>query len=363
VRPIDSDQFDVFRTQFESQSPRHLRRFLDYGKRLKRGDAGDEFFQWLGKILLDDQVYDLAEQSLAFEIAAAERIVELWGALEAAKPVHLFVPDPLDRLVIYFGILDEQASWEQRAAFWRLLAERYAKHWQWIEDICRARDEISVEFSSTSGGRLFAEYSDRLRQSEPSLGLVESATRQDLTEIERQVERDAATIVSLEADLEFAEDRAQRAHARLKKQDEEIQRLRRQVAEERENGEKLRSERRTRISTQRQSNQSQKDLEHLRREYVKLDARLQDMAKRLAQSEQLRMQGSGQWDLGAIRQLSLLQLLGVEGASLNAEELGQIRRRFASALHPDRARGLPEWTTALFAEIMGIVNEACDRAR
>jgi len=83
----------------------------------------------------------------------------------------------------------------------------------------------------------------------------------------------------------------------------------------------------------------------------------------LAQSEQLRMQDSGQWDLGAIRQLSLIQLLGVEGASLNAEELGQIRRRFASALHPDRARGLPPWTTTLFAEIMGIVNEACDRAR
>lgn len=363
MRPINSDQFDDFRIQFESHSPRQLRRYLDYNKRLKRGDASEEFFQWLSKILLDEQVYDLSERSQALEIAFAERIAEQWGALEAAVPVHLFVADPVDRLVIYLGIIDEEATWEQRAAFWRLLADRYAKHWQWIEDICRIRDEALVEFSTTAGGRLFVEYCNRLREAEPSLGLISSGDSRDLTQIEEQAERDAAAIRVLEGDLEFAEDRAQRAHTRLKKQDEEIQRLRRQVAEERENGEKLRSERRTRISTQRQSTQSQKDLEHLRREYVKLDARLQDMAKRLAHSEQLRMQNSGRWDLGSVRKLDLNQLLGVEGQSLNAEQLGQIRRRFASALHPDRARGLPVWTTALFAEIMGIINEACDRVK
>ncbi len=363
MRSIDSDQFGEFRIQFESQSLRHVRRYLDYEKRLKRGEASEEFFQWLGKILFDDQVYNLSEKALAFEIAAGERIVELWGALEAAKPLYLFAVEPMDRLAIYFGVIDEGASWEQRAAFWRLLAARYVKHWNWMEDTCRFRDEINAEFSSTSGGHLFAEYCAHILQIDPSLGAISAGKKQDLARVEEQIERDTAAIKALEGDLEFAEDRAQRAHIRLKKQEEEILRLRRQIAEERENGEKLRSERRTRISTQRQSNQSQKDLEHLRREYVKLDARLKDMASRLELSEQLRMQGAGPWNVHTIQQMSLYQLLGVEGASLSAEELGQIRRRFASVLHPDRARGLPAWTTSLFAEIMGTINEACDRVK
>jgi hypothetical protein len=46
-----------------------------------------------------------------------------------------------------------------------------------------------------------------------------------------------------------------------------------------------------------------------------------------------------------------------------SEDLSKVRRRFASALHPDRVRGLPAWTEALFSEIMRIVNEACDRKK
>jgi hypothetical protein len=363
MRPFDSGQLTEFRTQLESQSPRQLRRFLDYGKRLKRGDAPDEFFQWLGKILLDDKVYDFSERAMAFEIGAGERVVELWGQLETARPVHLFIAEPVDRLSIYQGIIDEVAPWEHRAAFWRLLSERYGKHWSWIEEIRSARDRVDTDFLTSSGGRLFAEFTLRIQEANPSTRDVFSGDRTELAKAEEQVQRDAQTIKALVGDLEFAEDRAQRAHGRLKIQDEEIHRLRRQVAEERENGEKLRSERRTRIYSQRQSNQSQKDLEHLRREYVKLDARLQDMAKRLALSEQLRLQEARQWDLEFIRQLSVHQLLGLEGDALSAEELGQIRRRFAGVLHPDRMRGLPPWVTSLFAEIMGIINEACDRVK
>jgi len=363
MKPNNSEQLSEFRTSFESQSPRHLRRYLDYGKRLKRGDAPSEFFQWLGKILLDDQVYDFSERATAFEIGAGECIAGMWGLLETARPIHLFVAEPLDRLSIYLGIIDEAAPWEQRAAFWRLLSEHYEKHWSWIEEIRRARDRVDAEFSTSSGGRLFVEFCIRIREIDPSLGADFSGNSSALDKVEEQVKQHTITIKALEGDLEFAEDRAQRAHGRLKKQDEEIHRLRRQVAEERENGEKLRSERRTRISSQRQSNQSQRDLEHLRREYVKLDARLQDMAKRLTQSEQLRVQATRQWDLSVVRKLSVEQLLGVEGDALSAEEVGQIRRRFASALHPDRIGGLPRWVKSLFAEILGVVNEACDRVK
>lgn len=87
------------------------------------------------------------------------------------------------------------------------------------------------------------------------------------------------------------------------------------------------------------------------------------MAERLALSEHRRQaaapKSAPHWDLEAVRQLKLPDLLGVE--PVDAEGLGALRRRFAAALHPDRVRGLPQWVGVLFAEVLGVINEACDR--
>ncbi len=355
---------DEFRVELESQTPRQLRRYLDYGKCLKRGDDLDDLYQWLGKILLDDgRVYADDERALAFEIGVGECIAELLEVLEATPPVVLFLGPSVDRLFIYAGILDENAPLAHRATFFRLLGERYGKHAAWIEEINQMHGGEHL-FSSSSGGRLFSEFYQRI-SSEITGFDIEGASplQEELDEMRAAIVAHETTIKTLESDLEFAEDRAHRAHQRLKSQDGEAKQLRKLLNDERENGEKLRGERRTRIQSQRQSNKAQKDLEHLRREYVKLDARLQDMAERLALSQHRRQadapRSASRWDLASVRQLSLSDLLGVEQAS--SEDLSTLRRRFAAALHPDRVRGLPQWVGVLFAEVLGVINEACDR--
>ena len=141
-----------------------------------------------------------------------------------------------------------------------------------------------------------------------------------------------------------------------------MQGLKRELREERENGEKLRSERKTRIKSQRQTGETQRDLDHLRREYLKLDGRLKEMASRLALSEGRSQAGQLKINLDGLRHLDLELLLGI-GDAVDEKELGRVRRRFAAAFHPDRVVELPRWVSDFFLEVLGLVNEACDRAK
>jgi len=84
------------------------------------------------------------------------------------------------------------------------------------------------------------------------------------------------------------------------------------------------------------------------------------MAGRLALAEQVQRQPANRWSLNALRSMDQKELLGVREV-LRAEDLSRVRRRFASVLHPDRVQDLPDWIEALFTEIMGIINKACDR--
>jgi hypothetical protein len=144
----------------------------------------------------------------------------------------------------------------------------------------------------------------------------------------------------------------------------ELQQLRTQWQETRDSGEKLRVERSRRIKLDRQSAEATRELERLRQEYVKLDRRLQQMGQRLASAEQQRAADqtrlASRIDLGALRQLGPRQVLGVEEGT-GGEELGQVRRRFAVAFHSDRVNQLPPWVGRLFDDVLGVVNEACDR--
>ncbi len=351
--------------QMESQSPRQLRRYLDFEKKVKRGEVDTDFRHWISKIALDDGIYALPERAMAFEIVLCEVVVDLWPELAHAVPAHLFIAPKVSRLTLYLGILNEELTWSQRSAYWNLLSQEYGKHWGWIRDVHQAYDEQLQKsgFSESGGGRLLIEFCDQLRvvmREDEDLGLGSAA---EINRLREQIDASREALKVMEVDLEFAEDRADRAHARIKKLDEEIQGIRRQLVDERENGEKLRSERRSRIANQRASSQAQKELEILRGELVRAQERLQDMAQRLALSEQRRMQGGARWNMDYLQKMNAVELLGIE-AGTNAEvDLGKTRRRFASALHPDRVRDLPAWTGALFSEIMRMVNEACDRQK
>ena len=346
-----------------AQNPRQLRKYLDYGKRIKRGEIDEDFYQWLMRIIADDEIYEDKERALAFELAAAEYIVDLLETLEESGGVHLFISGTIDRLTLYLGLLNESHSWEERAAYWDLLKEKYPKHGSWIQ---RAREEgipRPVGLSQIAAGQFFLNYCQQLADT-ADVGTGKSGSvNREIERLEDEVHKRGEALAAMEGDLEFAEDRAERAHARIKKLDEEMTQVRRQLNEARENGEKLRSERKVRISSQRESSQAQKELEILQREYIKMQHRLRDMAKRLAFADQVRSQGATTWSLDHLRSMDSRELLGVREGMSESEDLGKVRRRFASALHPDRVRGLPAWTEALFSEIMRIVNEACDRKK
>ena len=117
---------------------------------------------------------------------------------------------------------------------------------------------------------------------------------------------------------------------------EEMGRVRRQLKEARENGEKLRKERKVRISSQRESRQTQKELEALRREYIKMQDRLIDMAGRLALAEQVRSQPGNRWSLDALRSMDKGELLGIR-EGLEDEDLN----RFGGALWCFASRPCP----------------------
>ncbi len=352
----------LFVIHIENQSPRQLRRYLNYGKKVKRGEIDDDFCQWLMRIIADKEVYEQKERALAFELAVGESMVDIWETLGQANLVHLFIPGEVDRLTLYLGILNESQSWDERSAYWHLLREEYPKQWSWLRQVHEERITNSTKLFESATGQFFLAYCEQLRS---EIGIETSSSgdaNREVQRLEGEVKRGVEALKTMEKDLEFAEDRAERAHVRIRKLDEEMGRMRRQLKEERENGNKLRNERKIRISSQRESRQAQKELEALRREYIKMQDRLRDMAGRLVLAEQVHRQPVNRWSLDALRSMDQGELLGVREV-LKAEDLSRVRRRFASVLHPDRVQDLPDWIGALFSEIMGIVNKACDRKK
>jgi len=361
--PIFSPEtFAQFCRQVEAQSPRALRRFLDYGKRLESGQGLGEFHRWLGRILLDDtQVYTLEDWALAFEIAACERLAGQWEELEAATPALVAFTGPADKATLYRQILAEGSGLERRAAFLKVLESRYKKSWEWI----RQRAGTQAQGGNAAGDRLLEEFLARLEAIAPLAPEgIPGSQAQALEQLQQETRAREAALGELRQDLEFAEDRARRAHQKLRQLEEEAKQLRRQLREARENGEKLREERSRRIQLDRQAAEATGELERLRQECVRLDRRLRQMAQRLAQAEGHRQeaQAASRIEVPQLRRLDVQQILGVEGP-LSEEELSQVRRRFAAALHSDRVGQLPAWVGELFDEILSAVNEACDRMK
>jgi len=339
----------------ESQSLRTLRRYLDYGKRARQGVGLGELRQWLGRILLDeDQVYTPQDQALAFEISAAEGIAGGLEELRPAMPALVSYSGPVDKVLLYRHILSSGGGRERQGAFARLLQSQYPKTWEWI---C---ERAAVGGGEPSGPDLLLE--GFLARLEGVSSLPREGLGQDrlVGFLQRELGEKEVVLRGLREDLEFAEDRARRAHQSLKRAEEEARQLRRQLGEARENGEKLRQERTRRIQLDRQAAQAGGEVERLRQECAKLDARLRQMAQRAAEAE--RRQGALRVDASQLRQLDPSQLLGLVGAT-DEEELNQARRRFATALHSDRVGALPAWVGQLFDQVLSAVNEACDRLK
>ena len=357
---ISVEEIPRFRELVESQSLRSVKKNLDYDKRIKSGEGLAEFRQWLGKILLDDgKVYGLEEKALAFEVGACDSMGLHWGNLQDASPEVVTIGGPLDKTVLYFMILGGNQNWKRRAACAQLFAERYRKHWSWIKD-----SALELGAGSPDAGQ--AEVFLRCLAAVNHSGAIYVGGEGDVGDngIDRyreELEAKTAELARMEQDLEFAEDRAHRAHQRLKKMDSEHKKLTSQLRAEKENGEKLREERSRRIKLERQTTEGGKDFERLKSEYLKLDQRLRSMAARAAAAE--RSAGDNQsFDLAAIRNYSPGQILGIDGL-VSQRELSQVRRRFAAVFHPDRVEQLPAWVGAVLEEILGIINEACDRTK
>ena len=133
---------DILRFQqlFEAQSLRSLRRYLDYGKRVKNRQGLGELYHWIGKILLDDgRLYSLEERAMACEIAACERLASQRSQLSGPVVDLVLVNNSPPRLAIYRQILHAENAPEYRNAWVELLASRYKKHWSWIGDCAKGR--------------------------------------------------------------------------------------------------------------------------------------------------------------------------------------------------------------------------------
>lgn len=333
-----------------------MRRYLDYGKRLKEGEGLEEFYQWIAKILLESSsVYNLEEKAMAFEIGTSEMVADLWPDLIDAPRADLVLQQRPDKCGIYRAILQSGISKARCSAFLDLLGQRYKKQYAWIGEL--AAREQRQPFTTSGSGHLFGQFLVALESRAPQIAHDEGG---QVSLLKDRLEYQNQQIKALEKDLELAEYRAVKAQQDLKEQVQEMDRVKRQLRDEQENGEKLRSERKTRIKSQRLSGEAQRELDKLRREFIKQDARFKEMAKRLARAEE--RVGDENWRLNieALRQMDPRYLLGLDGR-YNDESLGRMRRRFAAVFHPDRVGELPPWVGELFVDLLSAINEACDR--
>ena len=360
MHPILSpDEYGQFRSLVESQTPRTLKRYLDCGKRLQTGKGLGELRQWLGKILLDDgAVYGVEDRALAFEISAGLAIAARLRELQEAKPEAITLAGDVDKIRLYRYLLDSGASAARRSALADLLKARYRKAWSWIED-CSASAALQTEGEDAPADRLTGEFLRGLDELDPLNGSSDSEAA--VAALSEEIEDNRKAIERLEREVVVARDRADRALERLESGEEESGKMRKRLQEERDNGDKLRVERSRRIKLEREARQAGQNLETLRAEYVKLDNRLREMARRAPSSATVDAASAKQIDLAALRTIDAAELLGL-GSQATEEEVSKIRRRFATAFHPDRINQLPSWVAALFDQLLGIVNERCDKA-
>ena len=84
---LADQDYQAFRDLVEGQSLRGLRRYLDYGKRAHHEEGLTELYQWLGRMLDREAVYDLPDKASVFEIGTCEWL--------AKQPCCVFDADQL----------------------------------------------------------------------------------------------------------------------------------------------------------------------------------------------------------------------------------------------------------------------------
>ena len=355
---LDTNLLAELEGSIEDHTLRQLKRFLSYEKDVKSGKLSNDFAIRLSKTVFtmqDERLYSLMERGNALELVFCELMIGQWEILEAERPNDVFYPKLPSRLKLYLKITDSKRPKRERAAHLLVLKEMYKKHASWFREISAIR--VSGEFNGSDDNYkgTLNQVMDLIRDAHPEFVDVEETV--GIAVLNRLRAEHEKVLKQFEADLEFAEDRAERAHARLRKSDEERTTVSRQLIEQRENGDKLRQERSDRIGAQRKLKELQRAFELLQLDHIKLEGRLREMAIVLAKNES---NSATVWDLDAIRAMPADELLGLDPANFSGEALAISRRRFANALHPDRVRGLPLWVEKLFAELMKLVNEASD---
>ncbi|MDA0337627.1 MAG: hypothetical protein O2782_20880 [bacterium] len=126
--------FAEFRALVEGQSLRHLRRYLDYGKRVRQASGLTELHQWLGRILLDrEAVYGMEDKAFAFEIGACEWFAMHWEQLNYPEPGVVTVAGAVDKVLLVRLIVAARST-SERAALARLFSERYGRTWAWVRE-------------------------------------------------------------------------------------------------------------------------------------------------------------------------------------------------------------------------------------
>lgn len=339
----------------EGQSLRYLRRYLDYGKRARKGSGLTELHRWVGRILLDrEAVYGLQDKASAFEIGACEWLAAHWDELNHPEPSAITVGGAVDK-VLLVRLMVSASTPPERAGLALLFAERYRRLWTWVGEraIQPALDDdepASAVVDDEPATELFTRFLEHLERLAPlpmgSSADAERRLRQAL-ECEQRLRREVAATTH----------RAERAATRVEGLQEELTQLRRSVREEADNGEKLREERSRRIRIERQARDLAQELAGLKSEYLKLDSRMRESAQRqggVPVSSLSELTQLAQWDPS--------RLLGLP-ADASTEDLARARRRFAAAFHSDRTSQLPGWVGEVFDQLLGLVNAACDRTR
>ena len=350
LRSMTVAELADFRRLVESQTPRQLRRYLDYGKKVQSGGGLQELPRWIGKILLDDgEVYSIADKALAFEIAACESISEALPQLREASPVAMALVGPIDKMRLFRQILDGEVALDARATFASELARRYRKTWKWIAQ--RAQEERQQTKSVFTQDPLLAQFVELLREAFPDE--QNGLGGRELKRLRKDLRAQEAAVEELTEEMRAAADRAHRSQAKAIEFESQLRELRKQLRAESDSDDRLRSERSRRIQLERQTREADKEIERLRAECLKLDRRLREVAG-----------SSGRGiDLTGFRNMPDGEILGLDNAHLSQIEIGQIRRRFAATFHSDRAAQLPSWVSALFDELLAVINETCDRLR
>jgi hypothetical protein len=359
--------FRELRDLVEGQSLRHLRRYLDYGKRVRQGTGLAELHQWLNRILFDrETVYGLQDKASAFEIGACEWLAVHWDELNHPGAGAMTVAGHVDKVLLVRLIVGAGTATE-RTALATLFGQRYSRTWSWVREraaqlegekqdppTADGRDSAEETHDGGASTTLFTRFVEELERLDP----LAAGAGAGAAELERLLLEASEREARLRREVAAMTDRAERAATRSESLQEELTESRRSIREENDSGEKLREERSRRIRIERESREVTQELDRLKREYLKLDARMREAAQR-------EHGGAPVGNLEELAQLAQLDpnlLLGLP-ADANEADLAQTRRRFAAAFHSDRTSQLPVWVGELFDQLLGVANAACDRLR